>query len=175
MISKNRLNGQKSLSILLITSLLLVTPSWAEESFSIFLVRHAEKQTGEKNPSLTTCGLFRAKQLATLLSQSKVSSVYSTSYQRTMQTAQPLAKLNNVPVKNYNPKHLEQLALQLTQQKETVLIVGHSNTTPLLTELLIDRKVTPLTEEDYQFLYQVQFIGEQKNLTVFKQPLNCKN
>jgi hypothetical protein len=45
----------------------------------------------------------------------------------------------------------------------------------MLTELLIDRKVAPLTEDDYQFLYQVQFIGKQKTLTIFKQPLNCKN
>lgn len=164
---------QQTLSILIMMTLLFVAPSWADDSFSIYLVRHAEKQAEGKNPTLTSCGTLRAQQLASLLSQAKISAVYSTSYQRTRQTAQPLATLNKLAVKNYNPRHLEQLALQLEKNKENALIVGHSNTTPLLTEFLSEQKVAALTEEDYQYLYQVQFIGGQKLLTLFKQPLIC--
>lgn len=180
----NALSGQKTLSTLLTTRLLAVAllttallcslPSMAKESFSIYLVRHAEKQTEGENPSLTTCGLFRAKQLASLLSNANITNVYSTSYQRTMQTAQPLATLNTLPIKNYNPRYLDQLAVSLKTSQENTLIVGHSNTTPTLTALLSDQKVAALTEDDYQFLYQIQFIGDQKILTLFKQPLICE-
>jgi broad specificity phosphatase PhoE len=168
-------SGQKILSTLLSFALFSLTPTWADDNFSIYLVRHAEKQSQEENPSLTSCGLLRAKQLASLLSQANIKAVYSSSYQRTRQTAHPLASLNKLAVKNYNPKHLPQLALQLKKRKENALVVGHSNTTPLLTELLSKQKVASMTEEDYQFLYQVQFTGKQNSLTLFKQPLLCKN
>jgi len=171
----NFLSGRKNLSTLLAMTLVFSTPTWAEDSFSIYLVRHAEKQAEGKNPSLTECGVLRAKQLASLLSKAKISNVYSTSYHRTMQTAKPLATLNKLPIKNYNPSHLEQFALQLKKNKESALIVGHSNTTPMLTELLSTQKVAPITEQDFNFLYQVQFIGEQRILTLFEQPLICKN
>jgi len=174
MLYKTTHGGQNKIPVLLFT-LLTVLPSWASDNFSIYLVRHAEKQSEGKNPILTPCGELRAKQLANLLSQTNIANVYSTSYQRTRQTAQPLATLNKLAVKNYNPRHLEQLALQLKQNKENALIVGHSNTTPVLTELLSGQKVAALTEEDYQYLYQVQFVGGEKTLTLFKQPLVCTN
>lgn len=148
--------------------------SFSADSVSIYLVRHAEKLADSQNPSLTACGKKRAKQLASILSKTDISAIYSTSYQRTMQTARPLAKQKNIPVKNYNPRHLEQFALQLQQKQENALVVGHSNTTPMLVELLAKQKVTPLNEQDYQYLYQVQLINEQAVLTIFQQPLNCK-
>ena len=160
-------------TLLLITLLLLSYKSLAVDSYSIYLVRHAEKQTDDDNPSLTTCGEIRAQMLASMLSKTNVTAIYSTSYQRTMQTAKPLANLTNKPIKVYNPKHLGQFALQLQQKKENTLIVGHSNTTPALVEQLTKQKTAPLTEQDYQYLYQVQFINDQPFLTIFQQPLNC--
>lgn len=148
--------------------------SVAANSYSIYLVRHAEKQADSKNPVLTDCGKARAELLASLLSKAHIAAIYSTSYQRTMQTARPLANLQKTVIKNYNPKHLEQFALQLKQKKENALVVGHSNTTPMLAELLVKQKVASLTEQDYQYLYQVHIINEQPILTIFQQPLKCK-
>ena len=176
MVDRKEYRGQGKMPAVLLTlsfTLLLACPSWANDNFSIYLVRHAEKQADKQNPSLTNCGILRAKQLASLLSEAKIVTVYSTSYQRTMQTAQPLATLNKIAVKNYNPKYLNQFALQLKQHKKNALIVGHSNTTGMLTSLLSDTEVAPLTEDDYQFLYQVQFLGEEKVVTLLKQPLEC--
>ena len=148
--------------------------SFAAESYSIYLVRHAEKLTESKNPVLTVCGKKRAEQLASLLSKAGIDAIYSTSYQRTMQTAKPLAKKQKMAIKNYSPKYLEQFSLQLKQRKENTLVVGHSNTTPILVELLTKQKVAPLTEQDYQYLYQVQVMNQQAVLTIFQQPLDCK-
>ena len=91
-----------------------------------------------------------------------------------MSTAVPLAKQQQVAIKQYNPNNLEQFALHLKLQKENTLIVGHSNTTPQLTQLLSDRKVAALSEKDYQNLYQVQFIEDKSQLTLLRQPLACK-
>ncbi len=160
--------------ILFVISLLLFSyHSFAADSYSIYLVRHAEKLAGSKNLGLTHCGKSRAKLLASLLSKAHIAEVYSTSYQRTMQTARPLANLTKVAVKNYSPNHLEQFALQLKQRKVNALVVGHSNTTPILVEILTKEKIPLLTEHDYQYLYQVQVINEQPILTVFQQPLKC--
>lgn len=154
--------------------LLLNCTSLAASNYSIYLVRHAEKMSNTDNPSLTDCGQIRASMLANMLSKTNITSIYSTSYQRTMQTAKPLANLTNIPIKVYNPKHLEQFALLLKTLNENILVVGHSNTTPALVEQLTNQKVAPLTEQDYQYLYQIQFINDQPFLTIFQQPLNCK-
>lgn len=162
-------------NFLLMASLMAFSwSSFSADSHSIYLVRHAEKLADSKNPSLTVCGKKRAEQLASLLSKANVSAIYSTSYQRTLQTARPLAQQKEIPVKNYSPRHLEQLALLLKQKQENALVVGHSNTTPILVELLAKQKVQPLSEQDYQYLYQVQLINDQAILTVFQQPLTCK-
>ncbi len=160
-------------SLLILISLTLTLPAIAVENYSIYLVRHAEKQKDVKNPGLTRCGQKRAKQLANLLSQVNISQVYSTSYQRTRQTATPLAKANKLAIQDYSPKYLAQLAIQLQKRKQNTLVVGHSNTTPQLAELLVKEKIPPLSEDDYQQLYQIQVIGEQKLITTLTQPLVC--
>ena len=160
--------------IWLLLAALFANSTFAADNYSIYLVRHAEKQKDVENPGLTRCGQARAKQLASLLSQAKISKVYSTSYQRTQQTASPLAIKQHIAVQNYNPKHLEQLSIQLQKRKENSLVVGHSNTTPQLAEFLSKQKMAPLTEQDYQQLYQIQFIGVEKIVTLFKQPLICQ-
>jgi broad specificity phosphatase PhoE len=161
-------------TLLIIGFYLFSFSSFAVDSYSIYLVRHAEKLTDVKDPALTACGVRRADQLANMLSNTDITEIYSTSYQRTMQTATPFANQQKLPIKNYDPRQLEQFALQLKQKKENAIVVGHSNTTPMLVGLLTKQKVAPLTEQDFKHLYQVQFINEQAVLTIFQQPLNCK-
>lgn len=167
------INGQSILSILFFY-LLLNSFSSAANSYSIYLVRHAEKVNDSINPTLTACGKSRAKQLASLLSKTNISTIYSTRYQRTIQTAQPLANQNKIAIKNYSPKYLEQLSLQLQQNQKNTLVVGHSNTTPRLVALLTKQTVASLSEQDYQELYQVLYIDGQVTLTIFQQPLSCE-
>ena len=161
-------------TLLLISLSLLSSFTFAVDNYSLYLVRHAEKLSTVNNPALTACGTARAEQLANMLSKADITAIYSTSYQRTMKTAEPLANKQKMVIKKYSPKQLKPFAHQLRQKRENALVVGHSNTTPMLVELLSEQKVAPLTEQDYQYLYQVQFIDEQPVLTIFQQPLNCK-
>ena len=90
-----------------------------------------------------------------------------------MQTAVPVSQSKNQSIKQYNPKYLPQLALEIKNQKQNSLIVGHSNTTPALIELLTGTSVEKINEDNFQMLYQIQYINEQTLLTTIKQPLNC--
>lgn len=149
--------------------------TFANDSYSIYLVRHAEKQSEQENPNLTSCGQMRAKQLAVILENVDIKAIYSTSYQRTLATATPTSQQKKLPIKHYSPRDLEQFALSLKQLKMNALVVGHSNTTPQLTSLLSGEEVDDIDEKQYQMLYQVQFSAGDSTLTVLKQPLVCES
>lgn len=158
---------------LFVVCTLLLPSCLASDNFTLYLVRHAEKQADTKNPALTQCGKERARQLATLLSTANIKSIYSTSYQRTMSTAAPLSNKQNIAIKNYDPRQLELFAVHLKQRKENALVVGHSNTTPQLTELLSEEKIPPMSEKQYQSLYQLQYIDGSLAVTTLTQPYTC--
>ena len=143
-------------------------------SYSIYLVRHAEKQMDKDDPDLTQCGEFRAKQLASILESANIKNIYSTRYKRTMATASPLAAQQKLAIKNYAPNKLEQFAWQLIKEKQNAVIFGHSNTTPQLAELLSQTKVESISEKQYRGIYQVVISGKNRNLTLLMQPLICK-
>jgi phosphohistidine phosphatase SixA len=145
------------------------------DSYTIYLVRHAEKQIieGERNPELTQCGIKRSEQLASILENVKLINIYSTNYKRTMATAQPTANKKQLTIKSYDPRKLTALSKQLIDEKQSALVVGHSNTTPQLTQIISKKDVKELTELEYQELYQVQITGNKRTLTRLKQPLEC--
>ena len=139
----------KFLSICLL--LMLISTS---DAATFYLLRHAEKQTGD-NPELTVQGQKRAGRVAKLLSLSDIQAVYSTDYQRTRQTAEPIAQVKNLPVQLYNPKSLKQFAQKLIDLNENAIIVGHSNTTPELVNLLSGQTVPAMDEGTFNLIYQV--------------------
>lgn len=123
----------------------------AAELTTVFLVRHAEKESGS-DPALTTEGQERAAALAKLLQDVQLDAIYSTSYRRTLETAAPVAELQGLPVKNYAAGELETFAGELLRnhEGETVLVVGHSNTTPILAGLLDETHAyAPFAEDEY--------------------------
>lgn len=168
------LNGQIFLPVF-IFYILFASFSSAASTYSIYLVRHAEKIDNSKDSALTRCGKFRAKQLASLLSKTNITQVYSTHYKGTMQTARALSNQQQIAIKTYNSNYLAQVSLQLQQQKKNTLVVGSSETIPRLISLLTQKAVTSISEQDYQLLYQLQFIDKKILLTILQQPLSCKN
>lgn len=155
--------------------LLITSFSSFSEDYSLYLVRHAEKQVdGSKDPELTRCGHIRAKQLAEMLKNIEIDIVYSTPYKRTMSTASPTAIAKQVSVKQYAPNGLTQLVRVLKQKKQSALIVGHSNTTPQLLSELTGKMHSPMTENEYQHLFQVAVNNGNITVTDITQPLQCK-
>ncbi|KCZ60059.1 hypothetical protein HY30_12510 [Hyphomonas chukchiensis] len=126
----------------------------------IYLVRHAEKQTGD-DPSLTEEGRARAEDLALTLQQAGITHIYSTDTARTRQTAAPLAAALGLPVEIYDASDLPAFARQLTAQRGTFLVVGHSNTTPPLVEELGGDPGTEINESsEFDRLYVLHIRGD---------------
>jgi phosphohistidine phosphatase SixA len=143
-------------------------------SYSLYLIRHAEKKIDKDDPALTECGKIRAKQIASILDKADIEKIYSTHYKRTMATAAPLALQQKLTIKSYAPNKLEQLAWQLLKDKKNTVVFGHSNTTPQLAELLSQTKVESISEKQYRGIYQVVISDESRHLTLLTQPLICK-
>ena len=103
---------------------------------ALYLVRHAEKEKTSPDPSLSAMGARRAQDLMRTLKDAGVDTIYSTKTTRTRSTAQPLADLLDKSIQSYDAKELSAFSKQLKSSTGQYLIVGHSNTTPLLVKLL---------------------------------------
>lgn len=121
----------------------------AAQKKTIVLVRHAEKSTtgsaedmAKGDPELSPEGRERAERLAKAVKKYKPDVVYSTDYKRTKQTAEPIAKLRGKEVQTYDPaKQADLIPLMLNGKPKHYLIIGHSNTTPAIANLLFKKEV----------------------------------
>ena len=134
------------------------------------IVRHAEKDTTlmdakmmASDPPLTTIGETRALSLVDKFKAHKINQIYSTNYIRTKATAAPIAKAQNLNITIYDPRKLETFAAQLLSSEnsgKTILIVGHSNTSPKLVNLLIKQDQFKDLDES---IYDTYWIVSSKN------------
>jgi broad specificity phosphatase PhoE len=132
-----------------------------EVTTTFYFTRHAEKdKDGTRDPNLSATGKQRAANLATQLKDKNIKAIYSTNYKRTKQTAQPLADALGLEVKIYDPNKLKALKIMLLEKhkKGSVLIVGHSNTTPTLVNTFMETdKYAPLNDTDeFDKIFTVQ-------------------
>jgi broad specificity phosphatase PhoE len=135
------------------------------QTSTYILLRHAEKDTSTAgstamtaDPPLAPKGALRAQNLLKVLEAYQPDAIYSTNYTRTKTTVTPLAKKFNKEIQLYDPKQLPVFAEQLLQiQGKTIVVVGHSNTTPVLVNLLIKEtgKYPNLDDSDYSHLWIV--------------------
>jgi phosphohistidine phosphatase SixA len=127
-------------------------PTSAPETV-LFLVRHAEKADQSEDPPLTDVGQARARSLARMLREAGVERIYSSDFERTRDTAAPLASELGLEVTLYDPNQLPELAAVLLSSPGRALVVGHSNTTPELAGLLDGDPGPPIPETEYDRLY----------------------
>jgi len=136
---------------------------------NFILVRHAEKDSKEKDPDLSSEGKKRANHLAEIISEISLDRIYSTRYKRTIQTAQPVAVSQNIKIDHYGGMDHQEVIDQITKNKSLVniLIVGHSNTTPnFLNELTSSSDYSNLEENAYSDIFIVQK-DKSGSMTVF--------
>ncbi|MEG2942506.1 MAG: phosphoglycerate mutase family protein [Thermomonas sp.] len=132
----------------------------ARDSATFILVRHAEKATTPpKDPPLTDAGQQRAQRLAESLQGTRLDAIYSSAYQRTQQTATPVAHSQRLTIIDYVPDNATAFAttLRATHPRGTVLIVGHSNTLPPLARALCACEVADMDEAIYGIRYTIRF------------------
>lgn len=123
-----------------------------------YLVRHAEKDTIAGDPDLTPAGYARAGKLAEIFKAARVDEVYSTMYMRTLMTADSISKSKGMAMKTYDPKSLKEFAERLKniENQKRFLIIGHSNTTPALSNHIHGKDLLEdFDEKDYDNLIVV--------------------
>ena len=134
-----------------------------EDCTSIYLIRHAEKvRDGSKNsnPHLNAKGILRADKWKDILKHVKFDKVISTNLFRTLETASPISKSNDLKINTYVPskEFYENFIKQNTGN--TILIVGHSNTTPSFVNSLIDEDFyNDIKDDNNGNLYHVYKCG----------------
>ncbi len=99
----------------------------------IFIVRHAEKETG-KDPGLIPAGNARAGDLMRALQNEGVQKIYVSQYKRTQNTADSMRIQLNISTVQYTADTLCDNLLNAIMENgdfgKTILIVAHSNTIP---------------------------------------------
>ncbi len=129
----------------LAAALLLGGRPAAAQTTTVILVRHAEPETGSQDPGLSAAGHARADSLLAAVHAAGISAIYHTQYRRTRETAQAVADglhlaLTDFPVRagQTATQHAADLAADILAKHagQTVLVVGHSNTVPLIAAAL---------------------------------------
>jgi broad specificity phosphatase PhoE len=123
---------------------------------AVFVVRHAEKVDQSKDPHLSDAGRARARALAALLAQSGAAAVYATEYQRTTETAQPLADLLGLSIEHVPSADTARLVEQLKARhaQDTVVVVGHSNTVPEIAKAY-GASIPAIADDDFANVFVV--------------------
>lgn len=147
-----------------------ITLAEAQSLTTFILVRHAEKvNDGSKNPALTDVGVKRAQSLAHFLKKTKIDAIYSTHFLRTESTVAPLAESKGLSIQNYDPAKMDFVDQLLVQHAGgTVVICGHSNTTPALANYLLGNSdLTNFEDQDYDNLLVVTLSEKGKGKLVW--------
>ncbi|MEO1808249.1 MAG: phosphoglycerate mutase family protein, partial [Bacteroidota bacterium] len=150
--------------LLILALVFCVSTSYAQEITTYYLIRHAEKQRTDPNnydPELTKEGHERAEKWAQILQDIPLDAVYSTDYKRTISTAQPTANDQSLEIASYDPRELFSPTFQKATTGKTVLVVGHSNTTPVFVNKIIGQEKYPhMDDGDNGSLYIVTLVGK---------------
>ncbi len=142
---------------------------------TIYIVRHAEKETGIDpttmktftDPPLTVGGQERALKLREMLGGKNIKYIYSTNTLRTISTAKPLKELFlKMPIRIYSsrPDSMDAFIRQLKNiRKGNVLVVGHSNTVDDIANKLCLSTVVAgdLKDNEYDNLFIIKRKGDK--------------
>jgi broad specificity phosphatase PhoE len=145
----------------------------------VVVVRHAETGMGMnqgRDPSLDEAGQARAAALIDVAGAADVKAVISSQFNRTQETAAPLAKHFGLAVTTMEVSgstlatYPEQVAARVLAEHrgETVVVVNHSNTVPRIVEALGGASVPDIAEDVYDlaFIVVVPAVGPVRTLTV---------
>lgn len=129
---------------------------------TFYLIRHAEKDRSnpeDADPELNQKGLGRAMHWAEIFNEVDLDAIYSTNFNRTSMTAAPTSVKKNIDVQYYDPRIMDIEEFKMENLNKNVLVVGHSNTTPEFTNLLLgEDKYTSIDDSENGTLFVVTII-----------------
>ena len=140
---------------LLLMSVLLLSCSSAHYCY---IVRHADKLDKTPYSVLSPAGHTRAGVLRDKLMNKKIDLIFATTFQRTQETAQPLAQSLNKTLLIYRNNAEDSIAnVVKANRSKNMLLVGHSGNIPSIIEKITGKKISPIGEDQYDNLYVIKF------------------
>ncbi len=137
---------------------------------TVFIVRHAEKESESGDPPLSSKGIARVRVLQWMLRDVDLDVVYATDYKRTRKTVESVASQHRLDIRIYAPG-TSQLADSIRNEGkgQTILIAGHSNTVPiLLKQLGVEISDTILPGYDDLFVVTLISIDGKKHASLHR-------
>ncbi|MBW2961165.1 histidine phosphatase family protein [Mesonia sp. JHPTF-M18] len=143
-----------------------------------YFIRHGEKdrEANTDDPHLLPKGMQRANFWAKVLKDKEIDMVYSTNYQRTLETARPTADQFNIKIELYKANHLYSKNFQKKTDGKHVLIVGHQDTTPqFINKILKEKKYSRIEDNENSKLFIVTIYPNGKKSSTVEQHSLPKN
>lgn len=167
--------------LLLATALSLLTaaPVLAQ---TVVIVRHAEKADASADPALSEAGRARAQALSAALRDAHPVLVLTSPLQRTIQTGAPTAEYHSaasepVSLDGGGAAHVAATVARIRALPEdaTVLVVGHSNTVPLIARALGYAEAADMPECEYDRMTVLHLMGDAAHGEVsrYGEPTTC--
>ena len=142
-------------ALLFLLSIFVASSVASAEPFLV-IVRHAEKATNDpKDPDLSPAGQARAEVLARILKSGGLTSIFTTEFKRTQETAAPTSKSTGVAPVIVPARDTAALASKLHQLKGNALVVGHLDTIPDLLKALGIGPPVEIPDNDYDEIFVV--------------------
>jgi phosphohistidine phosphatase SixA len=139
----------------------------------IFIVRHAEKESG-KDPVLTSAGNARAGDLMRALQNDGIQKIYVSQYKRTQQTADSMRIHLNINTVQYMADTLcDNLVNSIMENADfgkTILIIAHSNTIPHIIRKfgVTDYPYGDIPDNEFDNLFVITYKKEKAKLNKMK-------
>ena len=174
---RRRRRRRRRTQIVILYTLIAIGLAWFFESqatTTIIFVRHAEKDLSvPDDPPLNEAGRERVAELTRQLVDADViagvDAIYATPFRRTQQTAQPLADALDLPINTYDASDTEAVLDTILERHKgkIILVVGHSDTVPvLIANLGASKQVPPIHENEYDNIYiiSIPWFGKTKTI-----------
>jgi 2,3-bisphosphoglycerate-dependent phosphoglycerate mutase len=140
---------------------------------TFYFIRHAEKDLSEgSDPGLTEKGSNRASQWVNYFFLKDVDHVISSDFNRTRQSAQPLATAKKLDMELYDARTATGKSLLEQYRGKTVVLFGHSNTiNTYANDLQSDTTYKELDETDYDHYFIVR-VDDDGNSSASKEKMD---
>ncbi|MDR9416744.1 MAG: phosphoglycerate mutase family protein [Gracilimonas sp.] len=140
---KRLISCHQIIKLILLITILLPFDHFAKTTetdlTTIILVRHAEKVDNSTDPDLSEVGYERVERFTSMFQNVPIDAIFSTDFKRTLETATPLAEMNNLEIQycEYQNASLEVEKWIQEHNGDTILISGHSTTTPSVANAIL--------------------------------------
>ena len=127
--------------LIILTILFFSCNLTVDDCVEVYLIRHAEKDRSDplnKNPHLNEKGIERSLLWNGYFENKGVNSIYSTNYNRTIETVLPVSIAKGIKPIIYSASNINYESFLKKEKGNTVIVVGHSNTIPGFVNKLIE-------------------------------------